>query len=181
MCKQCNPAFGKIVEGFRKLVHQGSELKKREKGIQLQKHEDRVHYCNIVAQNEWIRGNIFDAMRNYLFCHDCVQKALDVSKQCLSRQRQVQHRLFQQPEREMTKKEVDDQSLTSFVIMPLGIELCFALWWKDLPIDHKVAVRYPYEKHGLAGRVSNNAKADAKRAFLEFVDTNRNPMVEGLT
>ena len=30
------------------------------------KHKDRVHYRNVVAQNEWIRGNIFDAMGNFL-------------------------------------------------------------------------------------------------------------------
>ena len=35
VCKQRNPAFGKIVDSFRQLVHQGSELKKRKKGIQL--------------------------------------------------------------------------------------------------------------------------------------------------
>ena len=29
VCKQCSPAFSKIVEGFRKLVHQGSELKRK--------------------------------------------------------------------------------------------------------------------------------------------------------
>ena len=70
VCKQCNPAFAKIVEGFCKLVHQGSELKKRKKRYPAPKHEDRVHYRNVVAQNEWIRGNIFDAMGNYLFCHE---------------------------------------------------------------------------------------------------------------
>ena len=86
VCKQCNPAFAKIVEGFRKLVHQGSELKKRKKQYPAPKHEDRIHYCNVVAQNEWIRGNIFDAMGNYIFCHNCVRKGLGVSKQRLSSQ-----------------------------------------------------------------------------------------------
>ena len=33
VCKQCNPALVKIVEGFRKLTHQGSELKKRKKKV----------------------------------------------------------------------------------------------------------------------------------------------------
>lgn len=109
------------------------------------------------------------------FCHDCVRKALGVSKQRLSRQRQVKRRHFQQPEREMTKKEVDDQSLTSFVVMPSEMELCFALWWKDLPSDHKVAVHYQFERHGLAGRVLNSAKTDAKQNFLEFIDSNSQP------
>lgn len=75
----------------------------------------------------------------------------------------------------MTKKEVDDQSLTSFVVMPSEMELCFALWWKDLPSDHKVAVHYQFERHGLAGRVLNSAKTDAKQNFLEFIDSNSQP------
>lgn len=75
----------------------------------------------------------------------------------------------------MSKKDVDDQKLTSFVVMPLEIDICFNLWWKDLPIDHEVAVRYPFQRHGLAGKVSNNAKTDTKERFLEFVDSNSQP------
>ena len=59
--------------------------------------------------------------------------------------------------------------------MPLEIELCFNLWWKDLPDDHEVTVRYPYERHGLAGKVSNHPKTDTKERFLEFVDENSQP------
>ena len=75
----------------------------------------------------------------------------------------------------MPKKEVDTQKLTPFVVMPLEIELCFNLWWKDLPDDHEVVIRYPYERHGLAGKVSNHAKTDTKERFLEFVDANSQP------
>ena len=67
------------------------------------------------------------------------------------------------------------QKLTPFAVMPLEIELCFNLWWKDLPDDHEVVVRYPYERHGLAGKVSNHAKTDTKERFLEFVDANSQP------
>lgn len=73
------------------------------------------------------------------------------------------------------KKMLTIKKLTSFVVMPLEINICFNLWWKDLPIDHEVAVRYPFERHGLAGKVSNNAKTDTKDKFLEFVDTNSQP------
>ena len=66
----------------------------------------------------------------------------------------------------MSKEEVDKQMLTSFVVMPLEIELCFNVWWKDLPDDHEVVVRYPFERHGLAGRVSNHAKTDTKEKFF---------------
>ena len=175
VCKQCAPALGKVKEGFHKLRHQGSELKKRKKGYPAPINADRDHYRDVVAQNAWIQGNIFDPMGNYLFCHDCVRKALGISKQRLSRQRQVKRKLFQQQEIEMPKKEVDTQKLTPFVVMPLEIELCFNLWWKDLPDDHEVVVRYPYEKHGLAGKVSNHAKTDTKERFLEFVDANSQP------
>ena len=62
-----------------------------------------------------------------------------------------------------------------FILMPVEVELCFALWWKSLPSDHGVMVRYPFERHGLAGRTSNSAKTDAKDSFLEFVDNNSQP------
>jgi len=62
----------------------------------------------------------------------------------------------------MPKKDVDMQKLTAFV-MPLEIELCCNVWWKDLPDDHEVIVRYPYERHGLAGKISNHAKTDTNK------------------
>ena len=75
----------------------------------------------------------------------------------------------------MKKKDVDEQSPASFVVMPLEIDPCFSAWWKDLhvPGDHEVAVRYPFERHGLGGRMPNNAKTDARRNFLEFVDNSQ--------
>ena len=175
VCKQCAPALGNVIEGFRKLKHQGSELKKRRKRYPAPKHADREHYRDLVAQNAWIRGNIFDPMGNYLFCHDCVRKALGISKQRLARQRQVKRKLFKQQETTMAKKDVDTQKLTAFVVMPLEIELCFKLWWKDLPDDHEVVVRFPHERHGLAGKVSNHAKTATKERFLEFVEENSQP------
>ena len=112
-------------------------------------------------------------MGNYLFCHDCVRKALGISKQRLSRQRQVKRKIFHQRETEMPKKDVDMQKLIPFVVMPLEIEVCFNLWWKDLSDDHEVVVCFPYERHdGLAGKVSNHAKTDTKETFLKFVDDN---------
>lgn len=118
------------------------------------------------------KGNIFDPMGNYLFCHDCVRKALGVSKQRLSRQHQVKRKLFQQQEVNMLKKEVEEQKLTAFVVMPLDIEHCFNAWWKDLLEDHEVVVRYPFERHGLAGKVSIHAKTETKEKFFEFIDAN---------
>ena len=96
---------------------------------------------------------------------DCVRKALGISKQHLYRQRQVKCKLFQQQETKMPKKDVDMQKLTPFVVMPLEIELCFNVWWKDLPDDHEVIVHYPYKRHGLAGKISNHAKTDTNKGF----------------
>ena len=103
ICDECVPALAKIVEGFYRLRHQGTELKKRRTGYPEPKRQGTGHYQNIVAQNEWLRNNIFDAMRDYLFCHDSVQKALHVSQQRLSRQRKIKRRLFQQQQVKMTK------------------------------------------------------------------------------
>ena len=125
VCKQCAPALGKVVDGFRKLRHQGSELKKRKRRYPTPKHRDREHYRDLVAQNAWVRGNIFDPMGNYLFCHGCVREALGVSRKRLSRQRHVKRKLFQQQEVNMSKEEVDKQKLTSFVVMPLEIASVF--------------------------------------------------------
>ena len=104
-----------------------------------------------------------------------VCNSLKVSKQRLSQQRKVKRKCFQQQETKMSKEEVEKGRLTSFVLMPVEVELCFALWWKSLPSDHEVMVRYPFERHGLAGRTSNSAKTDAKDSFLEFVDNNSQP------
>ena len=175
VCSQCMPGLTQIVEGFHKLSHSGTELKKRKKRYPNPKIKDRAHYRNLVAENAWIRGNIFDPMGNYLFCHTCVCNSLKVSKQRLSRQRKVKRKCFQQQETKMTKEQVEKERLASFVLMPVEIELCFALWWKSLPNDHEVMVRYPFERHGLAGRTSNSAKTDAKKSFLEFVDNNSQP------
>ena len=164
VCKQCLPGLTRIVEGFHRSTHSGSDLKKRKKRYPNPKNKDRAHYRNIVAENAWIRGNIFDPMGNYLFA-TTVHK---VSKQCLSRQRKVKRKLFQQQETKMSKEEVEKEKLTSFIVLPLEIELCFALWWKSLPSDHEVIVRYPFERHGLAGRTSNSAKTDAKKRRLFY-------------
>jgi len=47
--------------------------------------------------------------------------------------------------------------------------------WSSIPGDHTVNIRYPYAWHGLCGRTSNNAKVEAKEAFLWFIDANSQP------
>ena len=75
----------------------------------------------------------------------------------------------------MTKSDVNNQKLSAFVLMPDTIEIAFNTWWDSLPDDHVVDVRYPHERHGLKGKVSNNAKVIGKEAFLRFVDNNSQP------
>lgn len=72
----------------------------------------------------------------------------------------------------MTKSEVEIEQLKSFVVMPEGLTIILKAWWKSLPLDHEVDVRYPYERHGLCRRVSNSAKIQAKADLLKFVDDN---------
>ena len=89
VCSCRASALAQVAEGFKQLRHHGTELKKRKRSLPHPKHPNRDHYRNAHMQNEWIRGNIFDTMGNYLFCHQCVVKALSVSPQRLSRQRKV--------------------------------------------------------------------------------------------
>ena len=72
----------------------------------------------------------------------------------------------------MTKKEVDKEKVKSFFFMPEAVETSLSLWWAYLPNDHTVSVRYPHEKHGLAGKILNNAKVSSNELFLKFVDNN---------
>ena len=111
-------------------------------------------------------------MGNYLFCHVCIVKALHFRPQRLSRQRKVKRSQFQKPVVRMTKNDVDKEKVNAFVVMPEAVETSCRVWWATLPGSHLVDVRYPHEKHGLAGRVSNSAKLSTKELFLKFVDNN---------
>ena len=75
----------------------------------------------------------------------------------------------------MVKSEVETKGLKSFVVMPDGLTTPLNVWWQTLPLDHEIDVRFPYERHGLSGHISNNAKMQAKVDFLMFVDDNCQP------
>lgn len=62
VCNYCSQPF---MKDFRKLTHHGSELKKQ-KRYPDPKDDSRAHYQDVIAQNEWIRGNIFNSMGDYL-------------------------------------------------------------------------------------------------------------------
>ena len=170
VCSTCVSSLGQIADGFKQAKHHGTELKKKKKKrLQEPKDPDRDHYRNVSIQNEWIRGNLFDAMGNYLFFHKCIINALNISLQCLFRQCKVKQYQFQKPLVIMTKNEVDNEKVKSFVFMPESIETSLSLWWANLPNDHTVSVRYPHEKYGLAGKVSNSERLALRSYFLSLL------------
>ncbi len=131
VCTTCAPCLSQVANGFHRLKHQGTELKKRKNCLPNLKHPERSHYINAIAQNEWIQGNIFDCMANYLFCQECAVKALGVSKR-LTHQQQVKRKAFQHPIRKVTKFEIESEELKPFIVMPEGLTIP---WWKSLPVD----------------------------------------------
>ena len=74
----------------------------------------------------------------------------------------------------MTKQEVIDKKLVSFVLHPGldEVEPGQTDWWKSLGNDEDVEVKFPHEQHGLTGKPSNHSKPAIREAFLRFVDTN---------
>ena len=175
VCVQCHPILSRYSEVFRGLIHQGTELKKRKHQNPNSKHSDRPVYRDLKRQNEWLRGNIFDSMGNYLYCCNCISIALGISKQRLANQRRIKREQSHEPIVEMTKAEVEEKRLGDYVIMPEGIETAFHAWWRYVPVDTGVKVRYPHERHGNAGKTSHSAKTAVMQDFLQFVDINSQP------
>jgi len=67
VCSTCSQALSRIKQMFNGLKR-GSDLRRR-RGTTLG--STQPQYRNLV-QNEWLRGNVFDSMGNYLFCQECV-------------------------------------------------------------------------------------------------------------
>ena len=133
----CSTSLSRVAKGFPCIKNQGTELKRHKNRLLHPKHTECHHYWNTAAENEWIRLNILDTMGNYLFCQECVVKALKISKQKLSRQWKVKQRLFQHPIEMMTKSEVNDENLNFFVVMPEGLTCTFKSWWETLTSDQR--------------------------------------------
>ena len=110
-------------------------------------------------------------MGNYLFCSKCVHHALGISY----RQRTIKQSDHNEPIRNMSKSEVEENRLSEYVLMPTECDLSFMEWWKTKIPDDEVQVRYPHSRHRNTGKSSNGAKRDAKSAFLEFIDCNSQP------
>ena len=175
VCCKCAPVLGHYKIHFDKLVHQGSDLKRRKSRNPHPKRVNTQPYRDLNTQNTWLRSNIFDAMGNYVFCARCVCAVFHISPQRLSRLRQVQRSLFQQPTKEMTKSSVEECKLGAYVVMPQGCDVSFLRWWRSLSDEAAVVVRYPHERHGNAGKVSNAARTSVMEDFLAFVDNNSPP------
>ena len=56
--------------------------------------------------------------------------------------------------------------------MPTDVETSFKIWWRGLDPSVELEVRYPYDRHGNAGKTSNSAKTGIMQDFLELVDIN---------
>ena len=124
-----------------------------------------------------MRENLFDAYGNYLFCSPCISYILGVSSKRLARLRQIKVLQCPEPIRVMTKKEVVDNQLEEFVLHPWKDDASDAIttWWKALSDTDEVEVKYPYDRHGMAGKPSNKSKQAVRSAFLTFVDANSHP------
>ena len=174
-CNSCAPVLEKYEETFKGLLRQGSELKRRKIINPNPRKPNFQHYRDVVKQNEWLRSNIFDPMGNFLFCAKCVRATLGISSKRLARLRKQKRAQFSQPTREMTKSAVEDGKLGQYVVMTPGCDIAFRQWWSSLDQSALVVVRYPHERHGLAGRTSNQAKTSVKADFINFADVNSQP------
>lgn len=108
---------------------------------------------------------------------ECIVANLGVHTERLSKQRKIKVNQCQQPVMTLTKKEVTDKKLVAFVLHPAVDDIAQSAseWWEALHDDDEVEVKYPYDRHGLAGKSSNNSKPEVRDAFLQFVDANSHP------
>ena len=175
VCPRCLPVLSKYQATFKELTHRGSSLKRVKHVNPNPTSPNIVHYRDVKRQNEWLRENVFDPMGNYLFCSRCVCKAFHISDNRLTRQRNVKRSASNLPIVDMKKSDAVAQKLGDFVVMPQGNDQSFLVWWRSLPDDHIIQVRYPYEHHGNARKESHSAKPSVRDDFLKFVDCNIQP------
>ncbi len=171
----CSPVLTRYVSDFKGMVHRGGDLRRRKSINPHPKRSGFIHYRDIVRQNEWLRATVFDSLGNYLYCNSCVRAAFGVSKDRLTRQRNIKCRENQEPTTEMSKAEVEQQRLGEYIIMPPAVETSFSKWWRTVPPSTTVEVRTPHARHGNAGKPSHAAKPTFLERFLEFVDCNSQP------
>ena len=79
ICSQCDPVLSRYRDIFLKMVHQGSELKRKKAIHPNPKKDDAIPSRDVVKQNEWLRQNCYDSLGNYLYCNNCIQSALGLT------------------------------------------------------------------------------------------------------
>ena len=121
VCSQCAPVLSRYSDTFKGMVHQGSDLRRKKAINPHPKRVDTTHYRDLVKQNDWLRQNLFDSLGNYLYCCTCVHAALGVSKDRLTRQRNIKRQQSQNPIVNMLKSEVEEKRLGDFVVMRLSM------------------------------------------------------------
>ena len=174
-CTICYPVLKQLKPHFDSLVRQGLDLRKRKRQLPTPKKPDKLHYRNLVAQNKWIRSNLFDALGNYKYCQKCITMILKIGTQQLAHQTAVKQHQAHAPLVHMTKSEVLVDHLEEYVVLPDGQEF-FDSWWDSLGNAELVQIRYPHESHGLTRKTSNSAKPSLLDDFLKFVDENSQPI-----
>ena len=114
-------------------------------------------------------------MGNYLYCSPCIRTTFGISRRRLTRQRAVKRKQSEEPLREMTKVEVEEERVSEYVVMPASLDIAFKEWWRSLEPSHTVMVRYPHECHGNAGRNQTQAKAPVMEDVLSKFTTLQTP------
>ena len=173
-CTSCRPALEKLQPVFESFVRSDVELRHRKRVLPEPRKPDKAHYRNLVAQNEWIRSNLFDGLGNYRYCQACITAVYGIGSQRLAHQRSVKRQLGLIPSLPMTKSDVVSKKLEGRVVMPENQDN-FKKWWPTLADTDVVNVSYPHEDHGLARKPSNSAKVTVHEQFLEFIDNNSQP------
>ena len=116
---------------------------------------------------------MFDSLGNYLYSCSCIRSAFGISKQRLTRQRNIKRKEYQEPTSELTKTEVEEQRLGQYVIMPASVDSSFKNWWRALKPSATVIVRMPHSRHGNAGQVSHSANTSLREQFLKLITVSR--------
>ena len=78
----------------------------------------------------------------------------------------------------MQKSEIERQRLEQYVIVPDGVTAPFKAWWKGLENEDIVTVRYPHERHGLAGKISYHAKTSILQVCIHVATVHESGWLE---
>lgn len=109
MCALCVTLYCRIMLIFSGgWSSNGSQLKKKSKYLNHQPVcADFIRYCDLRRQNEWPKVNVFDAIRNYIFCCSCTSGSLKISKQRIAQKGAVKWKQYQEPLRKLRWRSND--------------------------------------------------------------------------